>query len=424
MGTRLGARAAALALFGALALAGPAAAGGRAPTAGAPAAGGGGAAVSVNGYDLPTDVAPVLRRGRTLVPVRAVAEALGAEVAWNAETRTVTLSRNGRSVSLTIDEPIARIDGAEVELDVPGTLIQGRTMVPLRFVGRALGAEVAWDAGTRTARVTLVEKRDGLTPEEVLLRNAEASRAVNSYRYEGIQRTETLLALRGTATAAAPERAATTVRVTGAVRIPELYQRLEIDSGTPLTRPPALEVYADPSSVWMRTGDGPWELQAKDAMTEMAFLQRMRALDASAGLDQMRQMGIVPLFEADQVMEGRRVYVIRFLVDRRKFLAGYGGLLDAAAGGVAGGEVPAALQRMLDDLVAGMRMRAYIDAETFLARRVEMGTAAVAATEAGRIEFRMDYAFDYTGYGEPVEMPRMPEATPEPRPMLPAGRAS
>lgn len=98
----------------------------------------------VNGVQPAFEVPPIIKDNRTLVPFRAIAEALGAEVKWDAETRTVTVSKGDATVQLTIGSNVALVNGQEISLDVPASIIQGRTLVPARFLANALGAKVDW----------------------------------------------------------------------------------------------------------------------------------------------------------------------------------------------------------------------------------------------------------------------------------------
>ncbi|MDK2888480.1 MAG: hypothetical protein PWP72_1358 [Thermoanaerobacter sp.] len=100
--------------------------------------------VYLNGERLFFDVPPLMDNGRTLVPMRRIFEALGAEVSWNEETRTVTATRGERTVSLALGQKEAVVNGKTLPLDAPARAVEGRTMVPLRFVGEALGAAVTW----------------------------------------------------------------------------------------------------------------------------------------------------------------------------------------------------------------------------------------------------------------------------------------
>lgn len=99
------------------------------------------------------DQAPVLENGRTLVPLRATFNALGAEVDWVAETSTVFANKRLRNISLKIDDTKMYVDGKETALEVPAKLINGRTMIPLRAVAEALDTKVGWDANTFTVNI-------------------------------------------------------------------------------------------------------------------------------------------------------------------------------------------------------------------------------------------------------------------------------
>ncbi len=93
-------------------------------------------------------------QGRVMVPVRGVLEKLGAQVTWIAKTQEVVATTPKVDVTLKIGSRQARINGKEATLDVPAQIISGSTMVPLRFVGEAMGAELKWDGATRTVIIT------------------------------------------------------------------------------------------------------------------------------------------------------------------------------------------------------------------------------------------------------------------------------
>ncbi|MBT9157221.1 MAG: Oligopeptide-binding protein AppA [Firmicutes bacterium] len=109
--------------------------------------------VLINGAPLTMDVLPVVQNGRTLVPMRAIFESLGAQVHWDDATSTVTAYRREAAIALQIGNRTAWVNGPSRQLDVPPIIVGGRTMVPLRFVAEALGATVGWD-GAVTVTVT------------------------------------------------------------------------------------------------------------------------------------------------------------------------------------------------------------------------------------------------------------------------------
>ena len=110
--------------------------------------------VYVNGEKLEFDVAPVLLNDRTMVPMRKIFETLGATVTWNGDTETASGVRGGVRVSVSIDNPKAFIDGKVTTLDQPPVLLDGRTLVPLRFIAEAYGANVEWVDETQTVNIT------------------------------------------------------------------------------------------------------------------------------------------------------------------------------------------------------------------------------------------------------------------------------
>lgn len=112
--------------------------------------------VNVNGspVSFPT-TGPQKIGGRVLVPLRGVMEKIGAFVGWDAATRTVTAQKGDIDLSMRLGERTAVVNGRTVTLDVPAQSINGVTMVPLRFMGETLGAEVLWDAATETININL-----------------------------------------------------------------------------------------------------------------------------------------------------------------------------------------------------------------------------------------------------------------------------
>gem|GEM_PF-2325465 len=118
------------------------------------------AAMMVAGESKAIDAAPFVAEGRTMVPVRAAAEALGAEPKWNGTTQQVTLTRDGHSVVMTIGKPEATVDGMARLIDpnnpaVVPVLKDGRTFVPIRFLADALGAELTWDQATESITLSI-----------------------------------------------------------------------------------------------------------------------------------------------------------------------------------------------------------------------------------------------------------------------------
>ncbi|MDI6631181.1 MAG: stalk domain-containing protein [Bacillota bacterium] len=110
--------------------------------------------VILNGRQLSFDVPLTICRGRILVPIRTICEALGAEVTWNGTLQLVRVTKGFTQIGLKIGEKVAAKNGVSVVLDAPAEVVNGRTMVPLRFISETMGATVGWDSKTRTITIT------------------------------------------------------------------------------------------------------------------------------------------------------------------------------------------------------------------------------------------------------------------------------
>lgn len=102
-------------------------------------------AIEVDGQTLRMDVAPEVRNQRTMVPIRAVAEALGADVEWLPESDQILLKRANTKVVMTLHSTTALVNEEEVEMDVAPYATEGRTMLPARYVAEFLGQRVEWN---------------------------------------------------------------------------------------------------------------------------------------------------------------------------------------------------------------------------------------------------------------------------------------
>ena len=109
----------------------------------------------LDGQIVTLDTPPVIVSGRTLVPLRAIIEGLGGAITWVPETRSVEVGFNGTTLLLQIGNRTAVVNGEAVTMDVPAAIMNGRTMLPVRFVSEHLGADVQWEELTKTVTITV-----------------------------------------------------------------------------------------------------------------------------------------------------------------------------------------------------------------------------------------------------------------------------
>ena len=107
--------------------------------------------IEFDGNILGFDVPPIIEDSSTLVPMRFLFEQMGADVEWDSETQTATATVDNKAVTFSIDNVNARINNKPAKMDVPARLVNGKTMVPLRFLSENMGYDVDWDTDSRTA---------------------------------------------------------------------------------------------------------------------------------------------------------------------------------------------------------------------------------------------------------------------------------
>ncbi len=110
--------------------------------------------VVVDGEELEFDVPPRAENGRILVPMRYIFEALGAEVNWIQDENRAIAAKDDITVDITLGNDTMYRNDAPIKLDVPAKAVDGRTLVPARAVSEALDAKVEWDQDTYTVTIT------------------------------------------------------------------------------------------------------------------------------------------------------------------------------------------------------------------------------------------------------------------------------
>ncbi|WP_312889037.1 L,D-transpeptidase family protein [Desertibacillus haloalkaliphilus] len=109
--------------------------------------------VVINGNEKSFTQQPFLESGTTMVPLRGIFEELGAVLQWDQATQTITATKGGTVVELTIAKTNAYVNGEVIELRQPAQNVKGHTVVPLRFISEALGAQVVWNQAEKTVYI-------------------------------------------------------------------------------------------------------------------------------------------------------------------------------------------------------------------------------------------------------------------------------
>lgn len=109
--------------------------------------------IIVKGVNVKFDTPPVIKNGRTLIPVKALSQAFGAQVQWIAAEKKVVITKGDKTIVLTLDSNKIYVNGVQVTLDVAATSINNRTVVPLKFIVEQLGLKVKWNGDSQDIEI-------------------------------------------------------------------------------------------------------------------------------------------------------------------------------------------------------------------------------------------------------------------------------
>lgn len=109
--------------------------------------------VNIDGSIIPFEQPPIMENGRVLVPMRAIFEALGATVSWDSDMQTITAIRGNDTIIMKIGDEILKKNSQEIKLDVAPVIVNGRTLVPVRAVAESLNADVTWESQNNTVLI-------------------------------------------------------------------------------------------------------------------------------------------------------------------------------------------------------------------------------------------------------------------------------
>lgn len=117
-----------------------------------------GVTINIDGQKQAYSDKAIIKNGSTLVPLRGLFESLGAEVTWNNADRSIDAKKGNKEIWLKIGSTTTKVNGKPVQVAVPPEIVNGNTLVPLRFISEALGADVKWTGATYTIDITSAEK--------------------------------------------------------------------------------------------------------------------------------------------------------------------------------------------------------------------------------------------------------------------------
>lgn len=143
--------------------------------------------IVIDSQEKDTTNAPILVNGRTMLPLREIATQLGVSddeehIKWDSVTKAVYLSKDNTVINLEISNKIAKVNGADVELDVEPIIYANRTYIPVRFVSQSFGKKVIWDDSTRSVLICNEEEYNKV--KEIMDCTSKAMESLKKYKFD------------------------------------------------------------------------------------------------------------------------------------------------------------------------------------------------------------------------------------------------
>lgn len=359
--------------------------------------------LQVNGKTLPTDVAPIIKESRTLVPVRVISESLGADVEWNAAEQKVTVIKNDKVLELTLNSKEVLVNGSKLpELDVPPQLINNRTMVPIRVVSEALGAKVEWNGDTQTVATTIYEKRDAMTPEELMLKSNQVMAKYDTYRYTGTGKINM-------SSAALPQSIDMKMDLSGIYKktgtSSEVYlvEAIEVP-GMAGQAPTAIkmDVYSNGTDFYTRMEGQNW--QKIDLGAD--FSKYMDNQDPQKAIQMMKDFGLILSYGNDVKIDGKDCYTLVVKIDTQKYLEAVRDLTSTLVP-TTDPEGKKVFEELMNSMKLDMNEKVYIQKDNLMMTKVVVDGNISMTVQKMTINEDINTEMILSGFGEPVTMPQI-----------------
>ncbi len=137
--------------------------------------------VKIDGNPIEFDVQPTIINERTMVPMRAIFENLGATVDWDDETKTAWGDMSGITISFKLNDPNMMKNTIAIPIDSPATVIDGRTLLPVRAVAESFGMNVSWDGYSKTVFIDSTNNLESFTYGNMLYKGEVVNGLAHGY---------------------------------------------------------------------------------------------------------------------------------------------------------------------------------------------------------------------------------------------------
>lgn len=279
--------------------------------------------VSVNSEPLES-ASSYIADGVTMIGLEDYLRFAGADVVWNSDSFTIT--EDGKSLSMTVNQLTAKLNGSEVQASKAPAKVEGRVVIPLRFVAGSFGYSVGWDGGQSLVTLGRKEIKDGLSPGEILAKSSAECQKINTYSMQGA--IDMNIKIDGTGEGMPGGSQKIKSDVYGQIQNDPLQvyikQNLQPEASIPGLSETTIETYMNVSKVYMKIpGQEKWTVI--DMPFPADFIKKQQDIQSNPlkAVEQMKEIGMLCNFGNDVSRDGQEYYVVNATLDMKKFMEGY-----------------------------------------------------------------------------------------------------
>lgn len=329
--------------------------------------------LSVNGYHVAAGAA-YQERDVTMVAAEQFARFSGVTVRQEADG-VLKMTQGQTTLVLTPGSREALLNGRPVALPAAPEQTGDAPFVPLRFVSTAFGFRVDWDGTEKAVSLSRNQVQDGMTPQELLVKSAQACQAVNTYSMSGDMHVQLNITADGKPVSGIPQDIR--INLTGSVQNNplQIYMKENIlPQGGSAAAPLTMEVYMNKDKMYIKpAGQADWLVSPTPVPPELLRQQQDVQTDPIKAVEQMKELGVLLSYSDGAAMNGNNYYVVNATIDQDKFRQGYWQMLQQLMPGllVPAGQTPAAqvgqaVQKLLNKTSVDLFYTAYINKQTML----------------------------------------------------------
>jgi hypothetical protein len=323
--------------------------------------------LEVNGRDYEPSYELYLENGVTLVPLDVITDALGCDV--TTEGDQITYQENDNSLQMNINSTTAVVNGTNQTMPMAPRMINNQIYVPLRFVLESLGAQVGWDSEASSVSVTYNETRNGMTAAEIMAKASVAMAEANQSKMS-VDLKSTINMKADLPDSEALDMAMDmngTVEAWMQMEPMVMYMKQNMtvdvpDAPIPGSQAVNSEMVINQDGIFMTMPEIGWVKMNLEGLDMEALMEQSMTQDPATVMKQMRDMGMTVTLAQDQVKEGKKYYVINAVMGSDTLNSEYYQQLTQQMSAL-GQDLD--LQQMLENMDIDMVYDMWIDQETF-----------------------------------------------------------